>query len=91
MEAHLPLALVGDIDVANSTGIGRQLVAAAQKLQCDPIEIDCRALTFLDASGLAMLVRLREACRCDVVLHDVPSCCRRVIEITDLDEVFKLC
>ena len=55
-----------------------------------PIEFDCSELTFIDSSGLNMLVRLSQQTDRRLILFDVPERCRTPFRITKLDEVFEI-
>jgi anti-anti-sigma factor len=67
-----------------------QLIAYARSLPGDEVEIDCTELEFLDSSGLGMLVDVQHETGKQIVLHNLPTRCRRVVELTGLDRVFKV-
>ena len=84
------LALEGEIDMAVADDL---LVDLLERVDGDPsptLEIDCSRLTFIDSSGLAMLVALRTKTAKRLVLHSIPDNCRQPFAITHLDAVFVL-
>lgn len=88
------LAVSGEFDVATSPELRRELHQIADR---DPtlIVLDLRGVTFIDSSGLAVLVgvlkRLREENRGDaVVLEGLQDPVRKVFDITGLTEVFSV-
>jgi anti-anti-sigma factor len=85
-----PSRLRGELDVSNCDDRFTDLVENGEADAAAVIEIDCSELEFIDSSGLNMLLRLRRESGKDIVLYGVPSACRRVFEVTRLDEVFEL-
>ncbi|WIN00665.1 STAS domain-containing protein [Actinoplanes oblitus] len=57
-EGNLVVALRGDIDFTNSADVIRTIRAGAADAAGPDIEVDLAAVTFLDSSGIAVLVRL---------------------------------
>jgi len=90
------LALVGELDVANCDSVLAEFLAAVDgapgfvRESMAGLVIDCAALTFIDSSGLAMLVTLREKTGLQLVLTNVSQQCRLPFELTRLDAVFDL-
>ena len=90
------LALVGEIDVDNCDAILAEFLNTVDRIPAFVREsmaglvIDCSALTFIDSSGLGMLVTLRKKTGLELVLTDVPERCRKPFELTSLDTVFDL-
>jgi anti-sigma B factor antagonist len=83
-------ALRRDVDLDVADQLEPQLIAYARSLPGDEVEIDCTELAFLDSSGLGMLVDVQNETGKQIVLHNLPHQCRRVVELTGLDRVFKI-
>jgi anti-sigma B factor antagonist len=86
------IAVVGEIDVATSPEL-RQ--AITQVIDAgDRVTIDLSGTTFIDSSGLGVLVgglkRARELGYDGVALRGVQEPVRRVLEITGLTELFAI-
>jgi anti-sigma B factor antagonist len=88
------LAVAGEIDVATSPEFRRELHQLADR---DPsrIVLDFSGLTFIDSSGLGVLVgvrkRLREEGHGDIlVLEGLQDPVRKVFDITGLTELFTI-
>jgi len=86
------LAVGGEIDVATSPELRRELHQLADR-QPAHLVLDLRDVTFIDSSGLGVLVgalkRLREEGRGDVlVLEGLQEPVRKVFDITGLTELF---
>jgi len=78
----------GEIDVAVSGAVGRKLLTVATATDGAVVELDCAELTFIDASGVTMLLDVANRSGKQVRLVNLIPCCRRVFEILDLDEQF---
>lgn len=87
------LTLAGDITFPNTSEwfnrLMGQIEAQRETLDHDEIEIDCSAVTYLDSSALAMLLKLRHRTDRDLVLIDLPAAQRRPFEITGLTRLFQ--
>jgi anti-sigma B factor antagonist len=83
--------LSGDIDLASAPAMLEQLVAFAENgVEDGRLVIDCSALTFIDSTGLSVLEAASKKTGKQIVLVALPEHCRRVFEVTGLDEVFEL-
>ncbi len=75
--------LVGELDAHTAGQLADLLVEPPDR----PIEIDVAAVTFMDSSGLRVLVdaaqRMREAGR-ELVISNAPPSVRRLVEISGL-------
>ena len=84
------VAVTGEIDVATSPEL-RQAIAGVID-DADRLTIDLSGTTFIDSSGLGVLVgalkRARELGREGVTLRGVQEPVRRVLEITGLTDLF---
>jgi anti-sigma B factor antagonist len=79
------LCLVGELDLARVGEVRARLVAT----QGD-VELDCSGLTFIDASGLSVLVaghRLCEARGATLTIVDPSPCVARLLALTGLDSI----
>jgi anti-sigma B factor antagonist len=84
------LRLAGEVDVATVEGV---LGEADRCLESGlpVLEVDMAAVTFIDSSGLGALVSIRNKARdqgTEVVLRNVSSASRRLLELSGLDQVF---
>jgi anti-sigma B factor antagonist len=82
------LALAGELDIASAERVEKEL----QRIELDgpaTIVLDLRALTFLDSTGLRIIVaadaRAREHSRRVVVIQG-PDAVQRILHMTRLDE-----
>ena len=82
----------GEVDIATSPELRRQL----ERLTDDdePIVVDVTEMSFIDSSGLGVLVEVlkhrREAGAGAVALRGMQEPVRRVFEITGLTDLFEL-
>ena len=91
-EGSAILMLAGEVDLANADEVERKLRAYVASTTGD-VRIDCRALEFIDSSGLRVLVRVdrllaRDARR--LVLTRVPTFILRVLQLSGLEPVFAI-
>jgi anti-anti-sigma factor len=85
--------LPGEIDAANAADVGLDLLAFADEArEHDEREVvlDCHALTFIDSSGLRMLIDVQERCGRKLALVGLRASSRRIFDLTALDLVFEL-
>jgi anti-sigma B factor antagonist len=93
-ESHGNITLVatGEIDMANAETLLQELIAAAAEAH-SPALVDLSAVTFLDSSGVNALIeahrRLEGTDVCLVLIHPSPPC-RRVFEMTGIDQLFEI-
>jgi anti-sigma B factor antagonist len=84
------IAVAGEIDVATSPEL-RQAIAEVME-RAHRVTIDLSATTFIDSSGLGVLVgalkRAGELGQESITLRGVQEPVRRVLEITGLTELF---
>jgi anti-anti-sigma factor len=66
----------------------RALLAAAAAQSGDVFDIDCTDLTFIDSSGIAMLIDVARRSGKDVNLVNVERVPRRAFEVLGLCEMF---
>ena len=81
----------GEVDIATSPVLRRQLERLVD--DDEPIVVDVTDMTFIDSSGLGVLVevlqRRRDASRTPVTLRGMQEPVRRVLEITGLTDLFE--
>lgn len=83
--------VAGDVDIANSAELDAQLLAASSNGGL--VVVDLRAVTFMDASGLTVLLNGRRAAigrGGSLVLENVPPSVSRILRITALDAVLSV-
>jgi anti-sigma B factor antagonist len=88
----VPYPLRGEIDLQTAPALARDLLSVAAN-SGDDVVLDCSAMTFIDSSGLRALVSVAHALSDEhrkLVLMRVRPACRRPIEITGLDKVFRV-
>jgi anti-anti-sigma factor len=80
--------LSGEVDVAVAGAVGEKLLSVATGTEGATVEFDCAELTFIDASGITMLLQVAKCSGKQVLLLNLLPRCRRVFEILDLCERF---
>ena len=86
--AVLTVAITGEMDVEDDADVVNDLRAALEATPPPTLVLDLTGVTFIDSSGLAALINIRNQ-GWHVVL--VPSVIvRRVVETSGLDEIFEL-
>jgi len=87
------LRVSGEVDVASSPAL-RARIGELLDQGAERIVLDLHDLTFIDSSGLGVLVgalkRLQELGRQDLVLAGLHGPPRRVFEITGLTQLFSI-
>jgi anti-sigma B factor antagonist len=83
----------GEVDVATSPRLRSELHALLEQ-GARTIVLDLGAMSFIDSSGLGVLVgvlkRLKDQQGDTIVLRDLQEPVRRVFEITGLTELFRI-
>jgi anti-sigma B factor antagonist len=89
---HAVVALYGELDLAEAPGLASHLITAAAA--CGPsIIADLAGLTFIDSSGLGVLVRVLKWTResgGDMILAAPQQQVRRVLRVTGLIDAFSV-
>ena len=84
------IAASGEIDIASAPGLRHRLELAIEANPGGPVEVDFGAVTFVDSSGLGVLVAAQRRARVtggDVSVTSLPAHLRTVFELTGLDKV----
>lgn len=86
--AHVTLR--GEVDVATAPRL-RELLHGLVKAGVDHIVLDCRELTFLDSSGIGLLVATRKRLSDgELVIESPQPHVRKVLELTGVTEQLSL-
>jgi anti-sigma B factor antagonist len=81
--------LAGDIDLRTAPELLERLVAHVEADgRSSELVLDCERMHFIDSTGLSVLVAVQKKTGRSVVLRNVQPPCRRILEITHLDEIF---
>jgi anti-anti-sigma factor len=92
IRGHTVLAISGELDIA-TTAVLRDRIAAVLDDTVLPVIIDLSRVSFCDASGLTMLVALRQRAdahgRAVALSGPRPNVCK-LLRITGLDRVFPI-
>ena len=87
-----PFVVEGEIDMASAPGLEAALTAHLQASSGDVV-LDCAAMTFIDSSGIRVLVRvarLLDAVDRRLVVTNLQENCREVLVLTGFDAVIHL-
>ena len=80
----------GDVDVANAALLRQVLQQVVERRDCTKLDIDMSSVTFLDSSGLGMLVAAHRAATAQGIalrLREPGPMVRMVLEVTNLHRV----
>jgi anti-sigma B factor antagonist len=80
--------LSGEVDLASAPALARDLLGFALETLSSTVILDCTDLTFIDSSGIDMLVQLGRLSEKRIELINVPPEAQRVFEVTGLCEMF---
>ncbi len=82
----------GELDAESGSQL-RTILSDAFAARPEAVVVDLTDLSFIDSVGLSVLVSAHQRGEADGIpleIHSVPPACRRVFEITRLDEVLDL-
>jgi len=82
------VSIAGELDISNVEEVEREC-AEAVSASPERIVFDLAGLTFMDSSGLAMLLRINQAVE-HVSIRDASHAVRRIVEATGLTEQLHL-
>lgn len=88
--AQTTLSLVGEVDPATAPALADRLAELAADATVSSVVLDLAGVTFLDSSGLRVLVTGREAIRAadgELALRAPNRNVRRVLEVTGLSDL----
>lgn len=86
------LTLYGEVDLESSRELRRALEAANDP-KVTELAIDLDGLSFMDSTGLQLLVAAAQQARSndrEVILRRVPMHARRLLEVTGMLQLFKI-
>jgi anti-anti-sigma factor len=86
--ATIVVRVAGELDAATSPRLGEHLRAATTDTEITAVDFDLSELSFLDSSGLSVLVAT--ARHCAVRVTAATESTRRVVEMTGLADVLNL-
>lgn len=87
------IAAVGEVDMASAGRLGDAIAQALVHRQPRRIVVDLAGVTFMDSSGLNVLVSCRGeayAQGCELLLNSPAPAVHRILEVTGLLEIFGL-
>ena len=94
MDTEPPRIIVsGEVDADNAGHLERAVTDLVRRHRPERIELDLRKVTFLDSSGIRVLVQCHAEAQqadCDIVLAGTSAAVYRVLDITGLVEHFGL-
>jgi anti-sigma B factor antagonist len=89
--AHTEIQLGGEIDLGNAGDLGSDLCDAVDRSDTSPVVIDISNVTFIDSSGIAMMLRVhRHTNGRSVTWRGAQPNVRRTLEVTGVDAVISL-
>jgi anti-anti-sigma factor len=90
LDGHALLAITGEIDLATASSFGAAINQAIQ--QAGRVVLDFTGVTFMDSSGLNVLVSAagQDRANASVVIQNAPLSIHRLLAITGLDEVIRI-
>ena len=89
---RLVVELEGDLDVVSAGPVGDQLCGLVDVGELI-IEVDCRAVTFIESRGLAMMARVQRLANesgCQLTWRALPLHALRTIHLSGLDEYLRI-
>jgi anti-sigma B factor antagonist len=92
LPALAPFVIEGEIDMASAPGLEAALTTHIQASSGDVV-LDCAAMTFIDSTGIGVLVRLArqlDAAGRRLVVTNLHENCQQVFVLTGVDEVIHL-
>ena len=87
---RLTIRFVGELDHAAASGAMRAVASAAEEFLPRQCVLDLAGLTFMDSSGVAVILRSRRllaAVGADLQVASPPEQARRVLELAGLDSM----
>jgi anti-anti-sigma factor len=78
--------LAGEVDISIVPALRASLREQAERIPGHRVVFDCSAVTFIDSSGVAMMLDIEQATGKRVQLANLTPTCRRVFEVTGLSD-----
>ena len=90
LDGHALLAVIGEIDLSTASSFGAAIDQGIQ--QAGKVVLDFSGVTFMDSSGLNVLVTAAGHDRANepVVIRNAPLSVHRLLAITGLNEVIRI-
>ena len=90
LDGHALLAVVGEIDLVTAPAFGAAIERGIQ--QAGKVVLDFTGVTFMDSSGLNVLVTTARQGRDNdvVIIRNAPRSIHRLLSITGLDAVIRI-
>jgi anti-anti-sigma factor len=86
-----PTPLAGEIDINLVAELEPSLFEQAVRNPAHRVVFDCSQVTFIDSSGIAMLLNIERQSGKRVQLANLTPACRRVFEVTGLaDRIYEI-
>jgi anti-anti-sigma factor len=83
--------LAGEVDVSIVPALLVSLREQAERIPGHRVVFDCSAVTFIDSSGIAMMLDIEQTTGKRVQLANLAPSCRRVFEVTGLsDRIYEI-
>lgn len=83
--------LAGEVDISIVPALRASLCEQAERIPGHRVVFDCSAVTFIDSSGIAMMLSIEETTGKRVELANLAPSCRRVFEVTGLaDRIYDI-
>ena len=89
VDGAVGVQLAGELDLA-TVADAEQAIARARRETPGPLRLDLSQLTFLDSSGLRLVIKIDAACRadgCDLEIQPGPRGVQRVFELAGVLEM----
>jgi anti-anti-sigma factor len=83
--------LAGEIDITLVPELEASLREQAERVPGNRVVFDCSAVTFIDSSGVAMMLAIEKRTGKRIQLANLVPSCRRVFEVTGLsDRIYEI-
>jgi anti-anti-sigma factor len=84
-------SLAGEIDISLVPALRPSLLEQAARVPGHRVVFDCSAVTFIDSSGIALLLELEQVTGKRVQVANLRPACRKVFEVTGLaDRIYEI-
>jgi len=93
VDDELIVVLGGEIDAANAETLTRRLHLECEQIRAERVILDVGGVTFIDSTGLAMLIttsRALDGSGTELVLRSPSALLRKLIDITGIGSLFTI-